>query len=446
MIFPIRQRFVSLMTGNSLRARLIRGGLGSASIQVANRLLALGIGIVLARGLGLDGYGVYAYAFAIMSLLMILAEAGVPTLLMREVAASHSRAEWGLLRGALHRGTQLVGFAASVVSLVGLFVLWWFAHSLRPEILYTTALMLLLLPISALCKTVAHAIRGLHRIVIGQAVDMLIRPLLVLIIVAVVFLVWPEQRQPQVAMAAQLLGALVVLLIGVLLLRQLLPASARKADPEYKSRRWLKSALPFTLIGGAGIINSQADIVMLGWYTTAGDVGIYRVAVQGAVLLQFATHALGNVVSPQFARLYAQGDRPRLQRLAVVNARVVFLAAFPVALLFVFFGENFISMVFGSSFSFAFIPLLILSLAQLINAAFSSSGYLLNMTGNESGAARALWLAAAINLVLNSMFIPLWGVVGAAAATSISTLVWGWLLYSYAKKKLGICAAAFSRI
>ena len=50
--------------------------------------------------------------------------------------------------------------------------------------------------------------------VVGQAVDMLIRPLLVLIIVAAVFMAWPDQRQPQVAMAAQLLGALVVLLIG----------------------------------------------------------------------------------------------------------------------------------------------------------------------------------------------------------------------------------------
>ena len=116
--------FNGFFTSKSLKAQLIRGGLGTAGVQPSNRLLMLALGIVLALNLGPDGYGVYAYAFAIMSLLMVTAEAGVPTLLMREVAASLGRAEWGLLRGALHRGTQFVALAATTVSLIGLLVLW----------------------------------------------------------------------------------------------------------------------------------------------------------------------------------------------------------------------------------------------------------------------------------------------------------------------------------
>lgn len=141
------QRLRTLPCGDSLKAQLIRGTLGSAGIQAANRILALTLGIVLARALGVTGYGVYAYALAIMSLLMVIAEAGVPTLLMREVAASHGRAEWSLLRGALRRGGQFVGLVATSVSTFGLLVLFWMADTLSLPVLYTTGFMLLVLPI-----------------------------------------------------------------------------------------------------------------------------------------------------------------------------------------------------------------------------------------------------------------------------------------------------------
>ena len=77
-------------------------------------------------------------------------------------------------------------------------------------------------------------------------------------------------------MAAQLAAALVVLIVGVWVLRHILPADSRGVPVEYRSRQWLKSALPFTLIGGAGIINNQAAIIMLGWFGSVQEVGIYR--------------------------------------------------------------------------------------------------------------------------------------------------------------------------
>lgn len=436
-------RFREFFQGNSLKARLIRGGLGSAVIQAANRLLALALGIVLARTLGPDGYGVYAYAFAIMGLLMVAAEAGVPTLLMREVAASQGKGEWGVLSGALRRGFQFVALTATTVSLLGLLVLWWFAESLQPVILATTALMLLVLPVSALCKTVAAAMQGLHRVVVGQAVDLLIRPLLVLIIVAVVFMTWPEQREPYVAMAAQLLGALVVLFIGVLVLRRFLPYESRTAAPEYKSRQWLKSALPFTLIGGAGIINSQADIIMIGWFMASEDVGIYRVAVQGATLVAFGLQAASAVVAPQFSRLYAQGDMEKLQRLVTSSARVIFVATLPLVVALVIAGGVIVGQVFGSEYVSAHLPLAILAVGQLALVVLGLTGPLVSMTGFEGAVSTAMWVSALVNIVLNFFLIPSFGLNGAAVATVSTVLGWHVFLFILSKEKLGIIVLPF---
>ena len=439
----LKHRLKHLATSDGFKFRLIRGGFGSAGIQVANRILALALGIVLARTLGPDGYGVYAYAFAIMSLLMVAAEAGVPTLLMREVAASQGRGEWGLLRGALRRGAQFVTLVATTVSMLGLLILAWFIDSLRPEVLYTTALMLLVLPVAALCKTVAHAMRGLHRVVVGQAVDMLIRPLLVLTIIAAVFMVWPEQREPYVAMAAQLLGALVVLLIGTLVLRRVLPEDSRAAAPEYKSRQWLKSALPFTLIGGAGIINNQADIIMLGWFMESDDVGIYRVAVQGATLVGFCLQAVSAVVAPQFSRLHAQGDTKRLQRLVTNSTRAVLAAALPIALVFMVGGGAIAGHVFGGEYAAAYPSLAILAAGQLTLAVLGLTGPLVSMTGFEKIVSTAMWLSAFANIVLNLVLIPSFGLNGAAMATVFTVFGWHVFLFMLSKKRLGVTVLPF---
>ncbi|MBD3756183.1 MAG: oligosaccharide flippase family protein, partial [Gammaproteobacteria bacterium] len=120
------------LRGNGLRARLVRSALGSAGVQAANRAIALVLGVVLARSLGPDGYGVYAFAFALMSLLMVAAEAGVPTLLMREVAAAEGSGDWGLLRGALQRGVQFVGLVSLTIAVSGLVVLVLFADRVAP--------------------------------------------------------------------------------------------------------------------------------------------------------------------------------------------------------------------------------------------------------------------------------------------------------------------------
>lgn len=434
----LAQRLRGLTTGNGLRAQLLRGGLGSASVQALKHLLALALGIVLARALGAVGYGVYAYAFAVMNVLLVVAEAGVPTLLLREVAASHGLERWGLLRGALVRGGQFVLLASVGVSLLGLLTLWAIADSLDAATLYTMLLMLLILPLAALGKTIAHAMRGLHRVVAGQTVDMLLRPLLVLIGVGAIFLSNHELRQPQYAMAAQLAAAVVVLLVGWWLLARYLPVETRSQRAEYQSRQWLKSALPFTLIGGAGIINSQADIIMLGWFRSSEEIGMYRVAVQGATLVAFGLQAVGAIVAPQFARLYAQGDLGKLQRLVTACVRVILLAALPVAVAFVLAGGRIVAWVFGDEFAASHAPLIVLTFGQLMIAAYGLTGPLLSMTGYEGIISKAMWFSALGNVVLNLALIPLFGVLGAAISTAITLSAWHIFLFYLSKKELSI--------
>nr|MDA3878674.1 polysaccharide biosynthesis C-terminal domain-containing protein [Halothiobacillus sp.] len=267
---------------------------------------------------------------------------------------------------------------------------------------------------------------------------------LVLVGVGSLFLLAPALRQPQYAMAAQLAAAGVVLLVGGWMLSRSLPTASRTEPVEYQSLHWLKSALPFTLIGGAGLINNQADIIMLGWFGSAAEVGIYHVAVQGATLVAFGLQVANAVMAPHFARLYTLGDMDKLQRLVTASARVVLLVALPLALAFVFAGGTIVTWVFGEGFAASHLPLAILALGQLANVAFGSVGFLLNMTGNERHTARVLWQTALLNVVLNGLLIPFYGMVGAAVASAVSLLTWNALLFVCVGKNLGVTSFAFA--
>jgi len=221
-------------------------------------------------------------------------------------------------------------------------------------------------------------------------------------------------------------------------LRRFLPHESRTAVPEYQSHQWLKSALPFALIGGAGIINNQADIIMIGWFMEPEDVGIYRVAVQGAALVAFGLQAVNAMVAPQFSRLYAQGDMKRLQHLVTSSARVILVATLPLSVAFILAGSTIVGRVFGMDYAAAHLPLAILTVGQLGLATLGLTGPLVSMTGFEKPVSVAMWISALANIILNGFLIPTFGLIGAASATAITVLGWHLFLFFLAKEKLGI--------
>lgn len=424
--------------------RLIHAALSSATIQAFNRILTLALGILIARGLGADGYGVYSYSIAVMTLLMVVAEAGVPNLVMREAAASAALEQWGLLRGVLRSASQFVAATSTAIMLTGLLALWLLGDSIAQELRITFLIMLFVLPLSASANTIVFAIKGLEHVVLSQAVELLLRPIFLVAIVSSIFILVPQLRQPTTVMIAQFIAALAVLILGAITLRKIVPRAAREAAPTYQRRAWLRSALPFTLIGGAGIINTHTDIIMLGWFSSSEEVGIYRVAAQGVTLVGFSLQVVNAIVAPQFSRLHAQRDVYRLQQIVTESARWVLLLAMPVALLLIIAGGTLLRGVFGLEFTSGHAPLAIMAVGQIVNSAFGSVGFLLNMTGHEAVTARILWQTALLNIVLNLCFIPPLGMSGAAIATAVSLALWNLLLYRQVRRKLGINSTAFT--
>jgi O-antigen/teichoic acid export membrane protein len=88
--------------------------------------------------------------------------------------------------------------------------------------------------------------------------------------------------------------------------------------------------------------------------------------------------------------------------------------------------------------------LVLLMFGFLARAATGPTEYLLNMTGNQNVVALIYGIAAIGNIGLNLMMIPVWGAIGAAAATAIAVLVSTMCLALAVRRRLGITAFIFT--
>lgn len=410
------------------------------------RITSTGMGflatVLLARVLGADGYGVYSYALALVMLLSLPAQSGLPVLLMRETAKNSELGRYELVRGVWVWAGRAAGILSVGLLIVGgsiVVAISEFPLETRP---LTTLWAFLLVPLIALGNLRGAALQGLDRIVEGQLPEYVLRPTLLVVLLGGLALLHDQMTSSQ-AMAMHVVAATVAFAVGAYLLWKRTPGEVRRSKPRFEARAWLASALPLALITGMMTVNGYADILILGLFEAPDQVGVYRVAVQFAALVSFGLQAVNMVVAPRFARLYAQKQMGRLQTIVTSSARLVLAISLALALLFVAFGESVLELVFGSAFGAAYVPLLILIGGHLVNSVAGSVGYLLNMTGHERDEARAVTVAAAVNIVLNFALIPQLGTVGAATATALSFALWRFWLWRLVRQRLDIDSLAF---
>jgi O-antigen/teichoic acid export membrane protein len=434
---------VSVAKRHGLSAELARGGLGNLVLRLVSAMLGFITALVLARLLGAERYGIYAYVLALVSVLAVPAQFGLPALVLRETAAQHVHHRWALMKGLWRYANVAATIISIVIVFFGIAAVSLLTDHLTEEQTLTFVWGLVLVPLVVLGDLRAAALQGLRKVVQGRLPEYLIRPgALLLLLVAASFVAPRVVWSATLIMQLQILAAAIAFAIGAYLLRRQRPAELQAAAPEYEPRRWFFSIVPLALSAGMQLINHYADIVMLGLFRTAAEVGIYRVAVMSTSLVVLGLQIVNMVVAPHFSRLHAIGDTASLQRLATTSARLGVLVAFPVVTVFLVAGDKFLGIAFGMDFAAGYAALSILAIGQFVNAACGSVGYLLNMTGHERDAAWGMAIAACISVVLNLVLIPPFGMVGAATSTSITVAVWNVMLSYSVRRRLGIDSMA----
>lgn len=415
--------------------RLTTGTLGAYAMVIVGNALNFVVAVVMTRWcFGKAGYGVFSFAMAVFNVMCILAGLGVERLLVREVARCLVHQTWGLLHGILRWATRTVGIASLALTAAGLVVVYVLHETgwCEPQKGHALMIALIGLPIFAISILRQSTMRGLHHVLTGIAPDLLVTPVVFLALLLVARLFAARWLTPQSAMALNVLALAVTLVVGILLLRRVLPKQVLAATPEYHSQSWLRSTLPFTLVSGMFVLSSRPSVIMLGLMVDDAAVGAYSAALRGAEIIMLIIVSMNTVLLPTVAHLYAKKDVAQLQRVVTVTVRAVCAVSGVVSILLVVYGRWFLWL-FGKEFTVDAHTLSILCLGQFVSSVAAYSANMLTMTGFERAAAHGIAYSAVLNIVGNLVMIPLWGVNGAAIATSFSlvagNLYMAWVMY-----------------
>jgi O-antigen/teichoic acid export membrane protein len=208
-------------------------------------------------------------------------------------------------------------------------------------------------------------------------------------------------------------------------------------------RRMVRFAVPLIAFAASQYVIQAVDIVVLGRYRSARDVGLYAIAYNGYGVLQQLVTTASIVLSPLFVSLRAAGEEhiitrylqrlmPQVLLLASIGAGLA-AAVVPVA----------VPILFGRHFAPAATPLALLLIAWLMYAlgSFVAPILVLHEQGRVVGVISGA--AAAVNAGLDLLLVGVFGIgiAGPAIATSVALAVLALAYLTYAARCVGVRAS-----
>lgn len=415
---------------------LASAGLWSLALRGAGTVATFALGVQLARYLGPEQLGAYGIIVAIAMLLSAFGQLGLPTLATREVALAGARGDFAEVHSVVRWFGLAVGIASTALGLVfAIAVLFWPQEN--PAWGISAIFGGVLVPLFALTVLVSAHLRALGRLVLGQSLEILVRPLVNCILLLAIF-IGLKSVDAELALAINTFASLAALLLGCWWLWKQIPAEARRAKSVRHARHWRKSATPLAVTDVLRQMDGVYGLLLLGLLASTYETGIFRVAQSIALVAAIPLFIVQIIVAPTLARLHAAGEGAELQALVRLAARVNFGAALAVTLLIAISGRELIHFFFGAEYVESWPALLILCAAQVVSGFFGVGFVLLPMAQAERELAASFAGSVGFGIIFAIPLIVYGGAAGAAGAVVIGALVNGLAAAYYANSRLGV--------
>jgi O-antigen/teichoic acid export membrane protein len=403
-------------TGDGNLKGMARGGSLNLVGAVLNQLSLFAITAVIALALGTRAVGRYGECFALLSLLGLLSLCGFRSALTRFVAMHLADNDNSKLRGTVRLGMGLSIVSAAVLGVVLVVAARPIADVFHdPSLVTGIRLTGLTLPASTISDAALSATQGWRTQRPYTFIGLIFEPVLRLALTALAL-----------AFGYGLTGAFWALAIAawaaaLLALRalQVRMRRARGAQPTYG----LRAIFSFSMISWVSALASTgliwADTLLLGALTNASDVGVYNVATRLVTLAVFVMLPINASFTPHIAHLHHTGETGELARMYAAATSWIVRLSLPAFVALMVFPHDLLR-IFGHGFAAGASVTVILAVGQLVRAATGPCGTLLNMSGKVAVNMADNVGVLALNIVLNLVLIPPYGIVGSAVAWSIS--------------------------
>jgi len=391
-------------------------------------LLQLGIFVfhtLAARMLGKLAYGAYIFAWSIIEIANKLAVAGLDKGIMRSVATARANHDRQAELRALATALRMVGLVSCTVLALVLLLAGPIAD-LREVAEYAPALRALapLVVLWSVMMVLINATMATRTMRYNLLVRGIADPLLMISAILAYAVLWDSGGGVAIALA-HVTAACATMLLAFRAFGKLF--DSRRIFKGMFRKKTDSDLIRFSIpVGLAELLNQaiyRVDVIMIG--ILLGDP--LQVANYGACILLSNTissirYAFDPILSPVVAETVVTKDNARLSYNLKMMVRWVTLLGLPLFVAMIVFGDVLLTL-WGPSYSEAFPALIILAIGHLVNAVLGLHQWPIVMSGRSKLDLFNNALAFAINIILNIVLIPIWGLAGAATATLVGNIV-----------------------
>lgn len=382
--------------------------------------------LVIANALETSAYGAIALGVTVMGITSTLVVLGLANGVGRYLPRYDDP---GARRGLLVSAYQLVvptALAAGAVVAV-------FAPEIArigfsdPSVTPIIRIFGLAIPLAAFINLTIGSARGLKSTAPKVVIRNLILPLSRL--AAVVVVLYLGQEAIGVAWAYLLSYAIAGSLAIYYVVRHT-PLLSLDTPAIGKYRELLSFSLPLLVSAMMVHVFGQLDTLMMGYFVSTSDVGVYNVVYPLGELLTLSLATFRFVYMPIVSELDAESNYEEMKRVFQVITKWIAMMSLPVFLVIGLFPRIIINMTFGAKYNAGAIALSILAVGFFIHTVAGLNSETLTAMGRTR---TIMWdnvAVAVLNVVLNLLLIPRYSFLGAAIATTSSYIALN-LLYSY---------------
>lgn len=206
--------------------------------------------------------------------------------------------------------------------------------------------------------------------------------------------------------------------------------------PKLKTREILKKSTPMMFGTMFLLLLNWTDILILGKLETEEKLGIYNAAFKVGYLTLFFVSSMNVVVTSKISYFFHQNMFVEMKKIINRTTQIIIILTLPFTCTLILFSEYILSF-FGEGIKEGSVSLIIIAIGGLFNAMTGNVDQILNMTGHQKTVRNVMFIGFIVNVVLNLILIPLYGINGAAISSLIVNIIVNSIFVFAIKKKLG---------
>jgi len=377
--------------------------------------------ILIAR-IGSEVFGLYSLGISITSFLIVISLFGLNSGIVRYISYYRTKGDEPRIRGIIRSSLKI----AIPLSIFFFFILFIFSSFISNKIFHNSDLTFVLkilaitIPIIVITEiflSIFTAFKKIeYKVCIVEVFEKLIRIITAFILIYIGFTL-------KAAIFSYVISIIISLILSAYFLQKVFHFFKNNIKTIEIKKELLFYSFPLLFSGVLISIVKWIDTIMIGFFRSVSEVGVYNVALSTSYLMVIIPTAIMSLFLPIITENYSKKKYKEIKDISKNVIRWIFTLNIIAFTFILTFSKEILRLMFGQEYTLGNSSLIILSIGYLIfSFAHVHSNYLIMIKKTKLILLINLAMVL-LNISLNLYLIPSYGIIGGAIATSLSLII-----------------------